>query len=120
MPNRLTGATSPYLLQHADNYVAWRGWSEEAFAAAARRPAPHAPRPRGRRAEQHGHSLRTGAQGPGGRATMEILGLADPPSRRDQPVPAPSRQRTRRLVGGVVGGVRRGRAARRPGAGLVR
>jgi len=32
--NRLTKATSPYLLQHADNPVDWWEWSEEAFAEA--------------------------------------------------------------------------------------
>src|SRR5215207_3993148 len=31
MPNRLAGATSPYLLQHADNPVDWWEWSDEAF-----------------------------------------------------------------------------------------
>ncbi len=34
MPNRLTGETSPYLLQHADNPVDWYPWSDEAFAFA--------------------------------------------------------------------------------------
>ncbi|HXN35872.1 MAG TPA: thioredoxin domain-containing protein, partial [Opitutaceae bacterium] len=34
MPNRLASATSPYLLQHADNPVDWRPWGAEAFAAA--------------------------------------------------------------------------------------
>ena len=34
MPNRLTGETSPYLLQHADNPVDWYPWSEEALARA--------------------------------------------------------------------------------------
>ncbi len=32
--NRLAGETSPYLLQHADNPVAWQPWDEAAFAAA--------------------------------------------------------------------------------------
>ena len=32
--NRLGGATSPYLLQHAGNPVAWWPWADEAFAAA--------------------------------------------------------------------------------------
>ncbi len=32
--NRLAGATSPYLLQHAENPVAWYQWGEEAFARA--------------------------------------------------------------------------------------
>ena len=34
MPNRLSGETSPYLLQHADNPVDWYPWGEEAFAEA--------------------------------------------------------------------------------------
>ena len=32
--NRLGNATSPYLLQHKDNPVDWREWSEEAFEEA--------------------------------------------------------------------------------------
>jgi uncharacterized protein len=32
--NRLAGATSPYLLQHADNPVDWYEWGDEAFARA--------------------------------------------------------------------------------------
>src|ERR671921_1985215 len=40
MPNRLSGATSPYLLQHADNPVDWWEWGEEAFAEARRRGVP--------------------------------------------------------------------------------
>src|SRR4051812_24687548 len=40
MPNRLAGATSPYLLQHADNPVDWREWGEEAFVEARRRDVP--------------------------------------------------------------------------------
>ncbi|MFN3592358.1 MAG: thioredoxin domain-containing protein, partial [Thermaurantiacus sp.] len=32
--NRLAAATSPYLLQHADNPVHWREWGAEAFAEA--------------------------------------------------------------------------------------
>jgi uncharacterized protein YyaL (SSP411 family) len=40
MPNRLAGATSPYLLQHADNPVDWREWGEEAFAEARARDVP--------------------------------------------------------------------------------
>jgi uncharacterized protein YyaL (SSP411 family) len=40
MPNRLAGATSPYLLQHADNPVDWREWGEEAFAEARERNVP--------------------------------------------------------------------------------
>ena len=31
MPNRLTGASSPYLLQHADNPVEWYPWGPEAL-----------------------------------------------------------------------------------------
>ncbi len=38
--NRLGGATSPYLLQHADNPVHWWPWGEEAFAEARRRDVP--------------------------------------------------------------------------------
>jgi uncharacterized protein YyaL (SSP411 family) len=34
MPNRLASATSPYLLQHADNPVDWYPWGQEAFDAA--------------------------------------------------------------------------------------
>jgi len=40
MAERLRGATSPYLLQHADNPVDWWPWSDEAFAAAAERDVP--------------------------------------------------------------------------------
>ncbi|MGH3615821.1 MAG: thioredoxin domain-containing protein [Pseudonocardia sp.] len=40
MPNRLAAATSPYLLQHADNPIEWWEWSDEAFAEAARRDVP--------------------------------------------------------------------------------
>ncbi|MEY9213788.1 thioredoxin domain-containing protein [Thermobifida halotolerans] len=40
MPNRLAQATSPYLLQHADNPVDWYPWGEEAFAEARRRDVP--------------------------------------------------------------------------------
>ncbi|MGD9989953.1 thioredoxin domain-containing protein [Pseudonocardia sp.] len=40
MPNRLAAATSPYLLQHADNPIDWWEWSEEAFAEAQRRDVP--------------------------------------------------------------------------------
>lgn len=40
MPNRLTVATSPYLLQHADNPVDWWEWSPEAFAEAKARNVP--------------------------------------------------------------------------------
>jgi uncharacterized protein YyaL (SSP411 family) len=38
--NRLGNATSPYLLQHADNPVDWWPWSDEAFAEAKRRDVP--------------------------------------------------------------------------------
>ncbi len=34
MPNRLAGATSPYLQQHADNPVDWYPWGEESLARA--------------------------------------------------------------------------------------
>jgi uncharacterized protein len=37
MADRLRDATSPYLLQHADNPVDWWQWSDQAFAAAAER-----------------------------------------------------------------------------------
>jgi uncharacterized protein len=40
MAERLRGATSPYLLQHADNPVDWWQWSDEAFEAAAERDVP--------------------------------------------------------------------------------
>jgi hypothetical protein len=40
MATRLKNATSPYLLQHADNPVDWWPWSEEAFAAARARGVP--------------------------------------------------------------------------------
>ena len=40
MPNRLASASSPYLLQHADNPVDWYEWSEEALAAAEDRDVP--------------------------------------------------------------------------------
>ncbi|MEU5880256.1 thioredoxin domain-containing protein [Spirillospora sp. NPDC047279] len=38
--NRLKDATSPYLLQHADNPVDWWEWSDETFAEARRRDVP--------------------------------------------------------------------------------
>ena len=38
--NRLASASSPYLLQHADNPVAWREWGEEAFEEARRLDRP--------------------------------------------------------------------------------
>jgi uncharacterized protein YyaL (SSP411 family) len=40
MANRLSTATSPYLLQHADNPVDWWPWGAEAFAEARRRDVP--------------------------------------------------------------------------------
>jgi uncharacterized protein YyaL (SSP411 family) len=40
MANRLSTATSPYLLQHADNPVDWWEWGDEAFAEARRRGVP--------------------------------------------------------------------------------
>ena len=40
MANRLADATSPYLLQHADNPIDWWEWGEDAFAEAARRDVP--------------------------------------------------------------------------------
>ncbi|AXB45124.1 thioredoxin domain-containing protein [Amycolatopsis albispora] len=40
MPNRLAAATSPYLLQHADNPVDWWPWGPEALAEAQRRNVP--------------------------------------------------------------------------------
>jgi uncharacterized protein len=38
--NRLAGASSPYLLQHADNPVDWWPWTSEAFEEAKRRNVP--------------------------------------------------------------------------------
>src|SRR5690242_20402090 len=38
--NRLARATSPYLLQHADNPVHWQEWGEGAFAEARARDVP--------------------------------------------------------------------------------
>src|SRR6476469_8323169 len=40
MPNRLSEATSPYLLQHRDNPVDWWEWSPAAFDEAVRRDVP--------------------------------------------------------------------------------
>jgi len=40
MANRLASSTSPYLLQHKDNPVAWQEWGEEAFAEAHTRNVP--------------------------------------------------------------------------------
>ena len=38
--NRLADASSPYLLQHADNPVEWREWGPDAFAEARERDVP--------------------------------------------------------------------------------
>ncbi|NIK48525.1 thioredoxin domain-containing protein [Variibacter gotjawalensis] len=40
MPNKLAGATSPYLLQHQDNPVHWWPWSPEALAEAKQQRKP--------------------------------------------------------------------------------
>ena len=40
MGNRLATATSPYLLQHADNPVDWHEWGPEAFDRARREDRP--------------------------------------------------------------------------------
>ena len=40
LTNRLGEETSPYLLQHRDNPVAWQAWSTEAFEAARRSNKP--------------------------------------------------------------------------------
>ena len=40
MANRLASATSPYLLQHADNPVDWWEWGDDAFEEARRRDVP--------------------------------------------------------------------------------
>lgn len=40
MSNRLAYATSPYLLQHADNPVDWWEWGPDAFDEARRRGVP--------------------------------------------------------------------------------
>ena len=40
MSNRLAHATSPYLLQHRDNPVAWWEWGSDAFVEAAERDVP--------------------------------------------------------------------------------
>ena len=40
MTNRLASATSPYLLQHAENPVDWWEWAPEAFDEARRRDVP--------------------------------------------------------------------------------
>ncbi len=40
MPNHLNDASSPYLLQHADNPVDWWEWGSDAFAEAVERDVP--------------------------------------------------------------------------------
>ncbi len=40
MPNALAAATSPYLLQHADNPVDWREWNEVTLALARSQNRP--------------------------------------------------------------------------------
>src|SRR3954471_9937558 len=40
MPNRLSGETSPYLLQHKDNPVDWHPWGEEALSRAKEEDKP--------------------------------------------------------------------------------
>ncbi|HYZ28565.1 MAG TPA: thioredoxin domain-containing protein [Thermoleophilaceae bacterium] len=40
MPNRLAHQTSPYLLQHKDNPVAWEPWGEEALTRAREEDKP--------------------------------------------------------------------------------
>ncbi len=40
MPNRLASATSPYLLQHAENPVDWYPWGEEALGQARQEERP--------------------------------------------------------------------------------
>ena len=40
VPNRLAGESSPYLLQHKDNPVAWYPWGEEALSVARERDVP--------------------------------------------------------------------------------
>lgn len=40
MTNRLASATSPYLLQHADNPVNWWEWGTDAFEEARQREVP--------------------------------------------------------------------------------
>jgi uncharacterized protein YyaL (SSP411 family) len=40
MPNRLAGATSPYLRQHAENPVDWHPWGEEALTRAREENKP--------------------------------------------------------------------------------
>ena len=38
--NQLAEQSSPYLLQHADNPVAWQAWSDEAFELASEQHKP--------------------------------------------------------------------------------
>jgi uncharacterized protein YyaL (SSP411 family) len=38
--NRLAGATSPYLLQHAENPVEWYPWGDDAFERAREEDKP--------------------------------------------------------------------------------
>ena len=38
--NRLADATSPYLLQHADNPVEWHEWGDDAFERAREEDKP--------------------------------------------------------------------------------
>ena len=40
MSNHLSGQTSPYLLQHADNPVDWYPWCAEAFELAKKADKP--------------------------------------------------------------------------------
>jgi uncharacterized protein YyaL (SSP411 family) len=40
MPNRLAQATSPYLIQHANNPVDWHEWGEEALERARTEQKP--------------------------------------------------------------------------------
>lgn len=40
MPNRLAGSTSPYLLQHVEQPVAWEPWDPEALSRATREDKP--------------------------------------------------------------------------------
>ncbi|MEN8114652.1 MAG: DUF255 domain-containing protein, partial [Actinomycetota bacterium] len=40
MPNRLSSASSPYLLQHRNNPVDWWEWGDDAFAEAVERDVP--------------------------------------------------------------------------------
>ena len=40
MANRLAEASSPYLLQHAENPIDWWPWTPDAFAEARRRDVP--------------------------------------------------------------------------------